>query len=126
MFEPEVENLVLTAIKAAVEKQAEEIIAIDVSSRLALTDAFIITSADTQRQVSAIVDSIDEQMHKLGVVATRKEGLTECHWVLLDYGAIVVHVQLTEDREYYDLERLWADCPRFEIPKSVFGEITGD
>ncbi|QPK94461.1 ribosome silencing factor [Actinomyces sp. zg-332] len=126
MFEPEVENLVIVAIKAAMEKQAEEIIAIDVSSRLALTDAFIIASADTQRQVSAIVDFIDEQMHKNGVVATRKEGLTECHWVLLDYGAIVVHVQLTEDREYYDLERLWSDCPRFEIPNSVFGELTGD
>ena len=122
MFEPDVEGMVLAAVRAAFEKKADEVIVIDVSSRLALTDAFVITSADSQRQVLAIVDFIDEQMHKLGVVASRKEGLGECRWVLLDYGSVVVHVQLSEDRKYYDLERLWADCPRFEIPASVLEE----
>lgn len=122
----ETTQLVMAAVRAAAEKKAEDIVAIDVSSRMALTDAFVIASADSQRQVMAIVDSVDEQMHKHGVVAKRKEGTGECHWVLLDYGIIIVHVQMTEDRQYYNLEKLWSDCPYYDLPADLYESASDD
>ena len=103
--------LTRVAARAAAEKKAEGIMAIDVSERLALTDVFLILSGDNDRQVRAIVDAIDEAMLKAGARRMLREGLEESHWVLVDYSDIIVHVQQTEDREYYSLERLWKDCP---------------
>ncbi|UNX53776.1 ribosome silencing factor [Georgenia sp. TF02-10] len=112
-------RLAVVAARAAAEKKAKEIIALDVSERLVLTDVFVVVSGANDRQVRAIVDAIDEAMHKEGAAATRKEGVSEARWVLLDYGDVVVHVQQEEDREYYALERLWKDCPVLPLPAEV-------
>ncbi|CAM2854076.1 ribosome silencing factor [Actinomyces slackii] len=104
------------AALAASQRKAEEIIAIDVSDRLALTDVFLIASGANDRQVRAIVDVVDEAMLKAGAKRRMREGLTEARWVLLDYGDVVVHIQRSEDRDFYALERLWKDCPAIEIP----------
>ena len=111
--------LTLAAARAAARKKADNIIAIDVSERLALTDVFLILSGDNDRQVRALVDAIDEAMLKAGARRRQCEGLEEASWVLIDYSDIVVHVQQAEAREYYALERLWKDCPRIDLPEDA-------
>jgi len=110
------------------ERKAEQIIAIDVSERLALTDVFLIVSGANDRQVRSIVDAVDEAMLKAGAKRKMREGFDEARWVLIDYGDIVVHVQQTEDREFYSLERLWRDCPLIGLPTDADGAdgTTGD
>jgi ribosome-associated protein len=108
-------QLVELAARAASERKAKSITAIDVSERLALTDAFVIAAGDSERQVLGIVEKIEEDLHLAGVDAIRREGVTSGRWVLLDFGEIVVHVQHADDYEYYDLERLWKDCPAIDI-----------
>lgn len=116
---PHAVELTIAAARAAAEKKAEQIIALDVSERLVLTDAFLVASGTNERQVRAIVDGIEESLHALGVKAARREGVSQARWVLLDFGEIVVHVQHEEDREFYALERLWRDCPVIELPDDV-------
>lgn len=112
-------ELVAAAAFAASEKKAAEIIALDVSEQLVITDAFLLASGDNERQVRAVVDAIEEGLHRLGAKPIRREGVTAARWVLLDFGEIVVHVQHTDDRMYYALERLWKDCPVIELPESM-------
>lgn len=112
-------ELALTAARAASDRKAQEIIALDVSERLVLTDVFLIASATNERQVGAIVDAVEEALHKAGAKAVRREGVRQARWVLLDYVDLVVHVQHAEDRVYYALERLWSDCPVIELPADV-------
>ncbi len=104
-----------TAAHAAADKLAKDIVALDVSERLAITDIFLIASADSERQVNAIVDGIEEELSKQGLKPVRREGRSEGRWVLLDYAGIVVHVQHEEDRIFYALDRLWKDCPMLEL-----------
>jgi ribosome-associated protein len=111
----------LAAARAASARKAVEIIALDVSDRLVLTDVFLIASGTNERQVSAIVDAVEEALHGMGVKAIRREGQREARWVLLDFGDVVVHVQHAEDRTYYALERLWSDCPVVELPPDARG-----
>ena len=99
------------AARAAAELKATTVAAIDVSERLVLTEVFLVVSGSTDRQVRSLVDAVDEALLKAGVRRKRREGFNEGHWVLVDYGDLVVHVQQDEDREFYALERLWADCP---------------
>lgn len=108
-------ELTQLAAQAASDKLANDIVAFDVSEQLAITDVFLIASANTERQVGAIVDGIEEKLLKAGHKPTRREGDRENRWVLLDYLDIVVHVQHTEERVLYSLERLWRDCPRIEL-----------
>jgi len=112
-------ELARAAAEAAADKLAGEVLALDVSEQLVITDVFVLASGDSDRQVRAIVDAIEERMRSLGARPVRREGLTEARWVLLDYAEIVVHVQQAEDRRYYALERLWKDCPVVELPESV-------
>lgn len=113
---PDSVALARTAASAAFEKLATSVVAIDVSERLVLTDVFVVASGETGRQVRAIVDAVDEALHKVGVRRLRREGYEgEAHWVLVDYGDLIVHVQQDEDREYYALEKLWADCPSIDV-----------
>lgn len=114
-------DIAIAAARAASDLKAEEIIALDVSERLVLTDVFLIASATNERQVSAIVDAVEESLHTKGVKAIRREGVREARWVLLDFGDVVVHVQHADDRTYYALERLWADCPVVELPADARG-----
>ena len=112
-------ELAHAAAHAASQKKASDIIAIDVSQRLALTDVFLVISAGNERQVMAVVDAVEEALHKAGAKRRMREGYSEAHWVLLDYNDIVVHVQREEDREFYAMERLWKDCPQIELPARV-------
>jgi ribosome-associated protein len=111
-------ELAQAAAAAAADKQARDIMIIDVSEQLVITDCFVIASASNDRQVRAVVDAIEEKLRDLDAKPVRREGQREGRWVLLDYADIVVHVQLTEEREFYQLERLWKDCPLvpFEDP----------
>jgi len=110
-------ELARAAAAAAAEVNAEEIIAIDVADRLALTDVFLVASAATERQVRGVVDRIEANVRRdYEISALRREGYEDLRWVLLDFGDIVVHVQHAEDRLFYDLERLWKDCDFIDLP----------
>jgi ribosome-associated protein len=112
---PRAVELALTAAQAAADKLAKDITVLDVSDRLAITDCFVLASADNERQVKAVVDEVEEKLRLGGVKPLRREGEREGRWVLLDFVEIVVHIQRAEEREFYDLERLWKDCPRIEF-----------
>ncbi len=103
--------LALRAAQAAADKQAADIMLVDVSEQLVITDVFVIASAPNERQVQAIVDEIEDRLRETGVKPVRREGQREGRWVLLDFVDVVVHVQHAEERVYYSLERLWKDCP---------------
>lgn len=112
-------ELAVAAARAAADLKADEIIALDVSEQLVLTDVFLIASGTNERQVGSIVDAIEESLHKLGSKPLRREGKSEGRWVLIDFGDVVVHVQHADDRVYYALERLWKDCPVIPLPDDV-------
>jgi ribosome-associated protein len=103
----------LAAAQAAADKKAQDVVIIDVADQLVITDAFLLASAPNERQVQAIVDAIEEALLLLPEKAkpARREGLRGGRWVLLDYIDLVVHVQHSEEREFYSLDRLWKDCP---------------
>ena len=112
-------ELATAAAEAAADKLAKEIIALDVSDQLVITDAFVLASAENDRQVRAVVDAVEDRLRELGAKPVRREGLKEARWVLLDFAEIVVHVQHAEDRQFYALERLWKDCPVIDLPEQV-------
>jgi ribosome-associated protein len=107
----EARETALIAAQAAADKLATDVSIVDVSDRLAITDAFVLTSAPNERQVQSIVDAVEERLREHGVKPVRREGVAEGRWVLLDFVDVVVHVQHAEERAYYALERLWKDCP---------------
>ena len=116
---PEAVALAIAAAEAAADKLAEEIVAIDVSEKLVITDVFVLCSAANERQVKAVVDGVEERLHTMGSKPLRREGEAEGRWVLLDFGDLVVHVQLAEERIHYAIERLWKDCPFIALPENV-------
>lgn len=103
------------AAQAAADKLGVDIVAFDVSERLAITDVFLVITAKNERQVGAVVDAVEEALHHHGVKAARREGDREARWVLLDFLDLVVHVQHSEERQLYSLERLWRDCPAIPL-----------
>jgi ribosome-associated protein len=107
-------ELALAAAQAAADKKAEDIVLLDVGDQLAITDIFVVASAPNERQVIAIVDAVEEALLALPEKAkpVRREGERAGRWVLLDYVDIVVHIQHSEEREFYALDRLWKDCER--------------
>jgi ribosome-associated protein len=106
-------ELALAAAQAAADKKAQDIVVIDVAEQLYITDVFVIASASNERQVAAVVDAVEEALVNLPEKAkpVRREGERQGRWVLLDYVDIVVHIQHTEEREFYALDKLWKDCP---------------
>ncbi len=104
-------ELVRAAAQAADAKKAEGIVALDVSAHLPLADAFVIASAANERQVVAVAEAIEEALDRHGATALRREGVREGRWALLDFNDVIVHVMHDEERAYYELERLWKDCP---------------
>ena len=106
------------AALAAMDKLGENLVALDVSGHLALTDVFLLVSGRNERQVAAISDSIEEKMLEHGQKLLRREGKTLSRWILLDFGDVIVHVMHEEDRMFYSLERLWNDCPLLKLPSS--------
>jgi ribosome-associated protein len=105
-------EVAVAAARAAAAKQAEHIAILDVHGLIVITDYFVICSGTSERQVKTIVEEVEISLRELGRRPVRREGETEGRWVLLDYVDVVVHVFADEEREYYDLERLWRDAPR--------------
>lgn len=100
-----------TAALAADDKQGRDTIVLEVGAVLAITDFFVITSANNGRQVRTIAEAVEERLKESGRVPLRTEGRSDLTWVLLDYGDLVVHVFLEETRRFYDIERLYRDVP---------------
>ncbi len=112
---PRALSLAKVAAEAALDKIADDVVAIDVSNRLALTDVFLIATASNDRQAGAIVDEVEQRLREQGIKPIRREGGREGRWVLIDFADLVVHVQHTDERRYYQLERLWKDCPTVDL-----------
>lgn len=112
-------ELAAAVAEAASDKLADDIVALDVSDQLVITDVFVLASAPNDRQVRAIVDGIEERLLTLGAKPVRREGERDGRWVLLDFSEIVVHVQHTDERQFYSLERLWKDCPVIDLTASL-------
>jgi len=112
-------ELARVAVAAAADKKARDIVVLDVSDQLVITDCFVIASAANERQGQAIVEAVEERLRARDVKPTRREGTKEGGWVLLDYLDVVVHVQHVEARGFYGLDRLWKDCPTIEFPEAV-------
>ena len=108
-------ELTRVAADAAADKLGTDLIAYDVSDQLAITDVFLVVTAANERQVGAVVDGIEEALRGLDVKPVRREGDREQRWVLLDYLDLVVHIQHTDERQFYALERLWRDCPQISL-----------
>jgi ribosome-associated protein len=116
-------DLVQTAAAAASSKKAERIVILDVSKQLVITDYFLICSGSSDRQVKSIADEIQKVLAAdKDVKPFRREGEREGRWVLLDYVDFVVHVFHRDDRDYYDLERLWSDAPKTEYEDEGWDE----
>lgn len=103
-------------IKAIQERKAFDIVVLDVGPLSSVADMFIICSGRSSRQVTAIADHIQSELKKYGIKPLSVEGKTTGHWILMDYGHIVIHVFYTETRQFFDLEGLWSDARRIEIP----------
>jgi ribosome-associated protein len=108
--------IAVVSANAAREKLATEVIALDVSETLTITDIFVLATANNERQVKAISDEIERQLVGIGERPARREGEQEGRWILLDYIDVVVHVQHSDERHFYALDRLWKDCPTVELP----------
>jgi ribosome-associated protein len=109
---PSSHAVAIAAARAAADKQASDIVILDVRELIVITDHFVIASAGTKRQIRSVIESVEEALRAMGEKPIRREGEPEGGWWLLDYIDVVVHVFGSEEREYYDLERLWRDAPR--------------
>jgi len=102
----------LRQVTAAIEaKKAYDLLALDVSGKTSIADAFLLCSVGSSRQAQAVADEVDRVMSQAGVHALSVEGYLHGTWILMDYGDFVLHIFQEERREYYGLERLWGDCP---------------
>jgi ribosome-associated protein len=106
----------LTAVRAAEEKQAKDIVVLDLTGITSFTDIFVIATGANSRQVQAISDEVSLQLKKRGELPNSAEGYGTAEWILVDYGDFIVHVFSPQAREYYDLERLWRGAKAVEIP----------
>lgn len=113
------ENLQL-AIKCAADKKAVNMVALDLRPVASFTEFFVVCSGTNQRQVQAIADEISEQLKKqLRQSPVRVEGYNAAEWLLMDYGDFVIHIFDKEARDFYDLERLWRDATKVELPEDI-------
>jgi len=103
--------MTMIAAQAAADKLAENLVALDVSLPFVISDVFLIVSGRNERQVSSISDEIEDKMLESGHKLLRREGKTTGRWILLDFGDIICHVMHEQERMFYDIERLWKDCP---------------
>jgi len=106
-------DLTQVAARAIAEKLGTDMIALDLSDQMVLSEVFLIATGGNVRQVDSIADFVEEKLREIGEKPARREGAEE--WVLLDYSDLVVHIQSTTLRNYYMLDRLWNDCPRIEL-----------
>lgn len=118
----ELDERILTALHAASEKKAHNVVLLNLRSVATFTDYFLIASGANQRQVQAISDEIVEKLKKAGTRAARVEGYRTAEWILVDYGDFIVHVFDDKARNFYDLERLWREGQRVELPEEFSNE----
>ncbi len=118
-------DLATVAAQAAADKKATDILLVDVSERLAITDVFVIVTGANERQVGAVVDEIEEKMREAGCRPPRREGQRDGRWVLLDFVDVIVHVQHPEERTFYALDRLWKDCPAIPFEDKALASAGG-
>ncbi len=109
---PPSRDVAIAAALAASAKQAEDVVILDVHGIIVITDHFVICTATSHRQIRTVIDAVESALREMGVKPVRREGEPEAGWWLLDYVDVVVHVFGSEERAYYDLERLWSDAPR--------------
>ena len=101
------------AAVAAIEKLGSDLLAMDLSEQMLLSEVFLLISGGNERQIDAIADEVERQLSLLGEKPTRRESSE--NWILLDYQDLVVHVQTQQARQYYSLDRLWNDCPSIKL-----------
>lgn len=111
MQSPSAADMLQIAADAARSKGGEDLLALNVSEPLPLVDIFLLVTGNSERNVAAIADEVEDRMIEAGHKRVRREGRSEARWVLLDFGDLIVHVFHEEERTYYGLERLWKDCP---------------
>jgi len=116
----QLDERVFTALHAAAEKKAFDVTVLDLREIASFTDFFVITTGANERQVQAISDEVYENLKKSGSPAARIEGYKTAEWILLDYGDFIVHVFEQKARKFYDLERLWRESKRVELPPGLF------
>lgn len=107
------------AARAAAAKKAKDILILELRGLAAFTDYFIICSGESTTQVKAIAEHIEAEFLKKKVRPLSIEGLNYAHWVLMDYGDVVIHVFKEETRAYYELEKLWLDAPRMHVEEGL-------
>lgn len=119
MSETSSENRTLAAVKAAVaaaeDKQAENILVLDMRETFPITDYFIIMSGSNTRKIRSIAGNVEEELAKIGLKPYMREGTPDSAWILLDYIDFVLHVFRNEEREFYQIERLWKDAPQVKL-----------
>ena len=120
----QLDERVVVALQAAAEKKAIDPTVLDLREIASFTDFFVITSGANERQVQAISDEVYETLKKAGSTAARVEGYKTAEWILLDYGDFVVHVFEQKARSFYDLERLWRESRRVELPAGLFPDTS--
>ncbi|QZN89610.1 ribosome silencing factor [Vagococcus lutrae] len=113
------QNLLELVVKAADDKRAEDIVALDVQKVSLLADYFVICHGNSEKQVAAIIDGISEKVHEAGAEVGRIEGKDGGKWVLADLGDVIVHVFHHEERSFYNLEKLWSDAPLVNLNEWV-------
>ena len=115
----------LAIAKAALSKKASDVVILDVQGLTSIADYFIVTSGESERQVKAIANHIAKEISTEFHVIPQIEGAGTSMWILLDYGDIIVHVFKTEIRQYYGLEKMWADAPRIPTPELEQEQLQG-
>jgi len=106
-------------VKAALGKKAISLVILDVRELTSIADVFIVCSGNSNRQVSAIAEYIQVDLKKQGIKPLSVEGIKEGHWVLLDYGHVIIHVFYEPVRNFYDLEGLWVDADKIKTPSLI-------
>lgn len=106
-------NILEIAADAALDKLGKDLVAVDLTEQMVLSEVFLIVTGQNERQIDAIAENIELKLSSINERPVRRE--KSSHWILLDYEDLVVHIQTEEIRGYYMLERLWNDCPRIEI-----------
>ncbi|MBN9158176.1 MULTISPECIES: ribosome silencing factor [unclassified Microbacterium] len=126
MQSPSAAEMLQIAADAARAKGGEDLLALNVSEPLPLVDIFLLVTGNSERNVAAIADEIEDRMIEAGYKRVRREGRSEARWVLLDFGDLIVHVFHEEERTYYGLERLWKDCPVVPIAEPAPLRVAAD
>ena len=108
-------NKAKAAYAALADKKGEDIRIIDISNISVLADYFIIASGSNRNQVQAMADNVQEELLKEGAQVRQVEGYKTANWILMDYGDIIIHIFSSEDRLFYDLERIWRDGAAIQV-----------